>query len=136
MEPVLRALSGLALGWIQRACSFARSGILAGDTGTRADHACATCCFTRWAVRTGAGGGATGQLVLGSQVGEGGVEPSSGISTENIAACTDTRRLHPVSMGVAHSSCALKRALAEGRQQIGLWCSLPSAFAAEIGAPA
>src|SRR4051794_41719792 len=63
MEPVLRALSGLALGWIQRACSFARSGILAGDTGTRADHACATCCFTRWAVRTGAGGGATGQLV-------------------------------------------------------------------------
>ncbi len=25
-----------------------------------------------------------------------------------------------------------KRALAEGRQQIGLWCSLPSAFAAEI----
>jgi 4-hydroxy-2-oxoheptanedioate aldolase len=29
-----------------------------------------------------------------------------------------------------------KRALAEGRQQIGLWCSLPSAFAAEIVAPA
>ena len=23
-----------------------------------------------------------------------------------------------------------KRAIAEGRQQIGLWCSLPSAFAA------
>jgi len=29
-----------------------------------------------------------------------------------------------------------KRAIAEGRQQIGLWCSLPSAFAAEIVAPA
>jgi 4-hydroxy-2-oxoheptanedioate aldolase len=29
-----------------------------------------------------------------------------------------------------------KRALTEGRQQIGLWCSLPSAFAAEIVAPA
>jgi 4-hydroxy-2-oxoheptanedioate aldolase len=29
-----------------------------------------------------------------------------------------------------------KRALAAGRQQIGLWCSLPSAFAAEIVAPA
>src|SRR3954454_13294653 len=29
-----------------------------------------------------------------------------------------------------------KPALAEGRQQIGLWCSLPSAFAAEIVAPA
>jgi 4-hydroxy-2-oxoheptanedioate aldolase len=29
-----------------------------------------------------------------------------------------------------------KRAIAAGRQQIGLWCSLPSAFAAEIVAPA
>ena len=29
-----------------------------------------------------------------------------------------------------------KRAIAVGRQQIGLWCSLPSAFAAEIVAPA
>ena len=29
-----------------------------------------------------------------------------------------------------------KRALDEGRQQIGLWCSLPSAYAAEIVAPA
>src|SRR3954451_16616792 len=29
-----------------------------------------------------------------------------------------------------------KRTLAEGRQQSGLWCSLPSAFAAEIVAPA
>lgn len=28
-----------------------------------------------------------------------------------------------------------KRALAEGRQQIGLWCSLPGGFAAEIVAP-
>jgi 4-hydroxy-2-oxoheptanedioate aldolase len=29
-----------------------------------------------------------------------------------------------------------KRAIAQGRQQIGLWCSLPSAYAAEIVAPA
>jgi 4-hydroxy-2-oxoheptanedioate aldolase len=29
-----------------------------------------------------------------------------------------------------------KRALAQGRPQIGLWCSLPSAFAAEIVTPA
>ena len=29
-----------------------------------------------------------------------------------------------------------KRAIAVGRQQIGLWCSLPSAFAAKIVAPA
>ncbi len=29
-----------------------------------------------------------------------------------------------------------KRAIAAGQQQIGLWCSLPSAFAAEIVAPA
>ena len=41
------------------------SGIRAGGTGTTADHACATCCLMRCAIRIGAGGGVTARLSKG-----------------------------------------------------------------------
>ncbi len=49
-----------------------------------------------------------------------------------MSASEETRRNDPAVLPKNH----FKHAIAEGRQQIGLWCSVPSAFTAEILSPA
>src|SRR5271168_179943 len=49
-----------------------------------------------------------------------------------MSASEETRRNDPAVLPKNH----FKHAIAQGRQQIGLWCSVPSAFTAEILAPA